>query len=81
MVSGRPNDSFGAGYFRYNFSNDLKSAVAPLARFDDEQGVEMFYNLAITPWFRVTADLQWIDPVTGASDHAWIGELRANIKF
>jgi len=81
LVPGRPHDSFGIGYFYYNFSDDLKSAVSPLVRFDDEQGVEIFYNLAVTPWFRVTADLQWIDPAVGASDDAWIGALRANVRF
>lgn len=41
----------------------------------------MFYNLALTPWFRVTADLQWINPATLGNDNAWIGGLRANIRF
>lgn len=81
IVPGRPLDSFGVGYFYYNFSDDLKSAVAPLVNFDNEQGAEIFYNLAVTPWFRVTADLQWIDSAIGANDHAWIGALRANVRF
>jgi porin len=49
--------------------------------FDNEQGVEMFYNFAVTPWFRVTADLQWIDPALSANDNAWVGGLRANLTF
>ena len=80
-MPGRPNDVFGIGYYYYDFSEDLGSAVQPLLDFDYEQGMEIFYNFALTPWFRVTADLQWIDPATGGNDHAWIGGLRANIKF
>ncbi|MCP4260029.1 MAG: carbohydrate porin [Planctomycetes bacterium] len=81
IVPGRPHDVFGIGYFFYDFSEDLKNAISPLLNFDNEQGVEIFYNLAVTPWFRVTADLQWIDPALDANDHAWIGALRTNVKF
>ncbi|UCD91132.1 MAG: carbohydrate porin [Desulfobacterales bacterium] len=81
LVPGRPNDVFGIGYFFYNFSKDLKSAISPLFNFDDEQGVEIFYNLSVTPWFRVTADLQWIHPANSDKDDAWLGGLRANVRF
>lgn len=81
LVPGRPDDIFGIGYFYYDFSDDLKSAVQPLLDFDQEQGIELFYTLAITPWFRVTADLQWIEPANGNNDDAWIGGLRTNIRF
>lgn len=81
LVPARPQDSFGLGYFYYNFSDDLRSAVAPLVKFNDEQGLEAFYNVAITPWFHVTADLQVINPANGSSDTAVVGGLRANIRF
>lgn len=81
LVPGRPDDVFGIGYFYYDFSDDLKSAVQPLLNFDHEQGIEIFYNLAVTPWFRVAADLQWIQPANSDNDNAWIGGLRANIRF
>jgi hypothetical protein len=32
----------------------------------DEQGVQAFYNYFITPWLRLTGDIQWID--TGRDD-------------
>jgi len=81
IVPGRPLDTFGIGYFYYDFSRDLRSAVAPLLNIENEQGFEIFYNLAVTPWFRVTGDLQWIDPANGDNDHAWIGGLRASMIF
>jgi porin len=62
LLPGRPNDKFGVGGFYYGYSNDLKEGLAPLLKLGDEYGAELFYNLAITKWFRVTADLQVIAP-------------------
>ena len=68
-------------YFFYDFSDDLQDAVSPLIEFDDEQGFEAFYNVAVTPWFHIAADLQVINPARGANDTAVVGGLRANIRF
>lgn len=81
IIPGRPLDVFGVGYFYYDFSDDLQDATSPLVSFDDEQGLELFYNLAVTPWFRLSADVQWINPATGANDDAVIGALRTQIAF
>jgi porin len=81
VIPGRPLDSFGIGYFFYNFSDDLQDAVLPLISFDDEQGLEVFYNLAVTPWFRLTTDLQVIAPARSSEETAVYGGLRANITF
>jgi porin len=50
------------GAFYYGYSNDLKDALAPLVTLGNEYGAELFYNFAITKWFRVTVDLQVIAP-------------------
>jgi porin len=46
-------------------ANDLRNTIPALPRervgLDHEQGVELFYNIAITPWLHVTPDLQFID--------------------
>jgi porin len=81
IVHGRPLDSLGVGYFYYRFSRDLQDTVDAVIEFNDEQGVEAFYSLALTPWFRLAADLQVIDPSTRSSVMAVIGALRANIVF
>lgn len=81
IVPSRPNDSFGIGYFYYNFSDALQDAIEPNVQFEDEQGVELFYNLAVAPWLRISADVQWIDPATGANDTLWVGGLRAQVIF
>jgi porin len=81
VIPNRPDDVFGIGYYHYQWSDDLKAGVAPALTVADETGVEFFYNLAVTPWFRVSADLQWIDPANARFADAWIGMLRASVFF
>jgi porin len=64
MVPGRPNDTFGAGFARTQFS----SAFIPFLRdrldlgLDHEDSFEAYYNFAVTGWLSLTADLQVVDP-------------------
>jgi porin len=81
IVPGRPLDSFGVGYFYYNFSNQLQDAVSPIGSFNDEQGLEAYYSFAATPWALLSVDLQWIKPATGANPSAWVGGLRARFQL
>ncbi|MCU0535523.1 MAG: carbohydrate porin [Hydrococcus sp. Prado102] len=81
LISGREQDSFGLGFYYYNFSDDLKNAVNPLVDFGDEYGIEVYYSYAITPWFHLTADLQYIDPANEDSDDALVLGLRSRIRF
>ncbi|NJK47171.1 carbohydrate porin [Candidatus Gracilibacteria bacterium] len=81
LIGGREQDSFGLGFYYYNFSDDLKNAVNPLVDFGDEYGIEMYYSYAITPWFHLTADLQFIDPANQDSDDALVLGLRSRIRF
>jgi porin len=81
LFRGRERDSFGVGYFFYNFSDALQDSLDPLVNFDDEHGIEAFYSVAVTPWFYITGDLQYIDPASGDNQNAFIAALRANIRF
>lgn len=70
------------GYFRYSLSNDLTDGLRPFGfDFGDEYGGELFYNAAITPWLRLTGDLQIIAPGNKNRDTAVLAGLRAQIKF
>jgi porin len=44
------------------------------------QGVELYYNAEITPWFHLTGDMQVVDDAIEANDTAIILGLRGNIK-
>jgi porin len=61
-LPGRPNDKFGVGAFYYGYADELKQHLDPLITLGDEYGAELFYNFAITKWFKITADLQVIAP-------------------
>jgi porin len=47
----------------------------------DEHGLELFYNIGVTPWFHVTTDLQVITPILEDADTALVLGLRAKIDF
>ncbi len=81
IVPGRPEDVFGIGYYYYNLSDDLQSSLARALRLHDEQGVEIYYNLAVTGWLRLTGDLQWINPARGDFSDAWVASLRTSINL
>jgi porin len=64
VVPGRPDDTFGLGLSRTQFS----SAFVPFLRqhldigLQQEDAIEIYYNAAITQWLNLTPDLQIIDP-------------------
>ena len=82
LIGDRDDDTWGLGYFYYGLSENLKAGLDEVGvGLDDEQGIEVFYNLAVTPWLRITADVQWIDPATPTAEDAIIGALRTQIRF
>ena len=82
MIPGRDQDRFGIGYYYLKISSDLRGSFPPLLRnrigLEHEQGVELFYNIAVTPWLHVTPDLQFID--AGRNQAPIIGPNRKSIE-
>src|SRR4030067_1495221 len=63
VIPGRALDEFGVGYYYIDISHS--TVTGPLATrsfLRDEYGVEAYYNLAITPWMKLTPDIQIIRP-------------------
>ena len=60
----RPNDSFGLGIYHNGISQPLKNDIARLteaaATLKNEQGLEVFYDVAITPAIRLIPSYQHI---------------------
>ena len=82
MFRRRELDSFGVGYFYYNLSDELEKAISSGdEQYRDEQGAEVYYSFAVTPWFFVTGDLEYIAPPRNSVENAFIAGLRANIRF
>jgi len=80
LIPGRSRDNWGVGYYYAAPSNDLKDSLTSVLKIRDEQGVEIFYNFAVTPWFILGADLQIIRPSL-ANDQAVFLGLRNVIRF
>jgi porin len=81
LIPGRPADRFGIAYFRLGISNALKNEVAPVFKLKDESGVEVFYNVAVTPWFRITGNLQFLEPASGDFPNSIYAGLGSYIRF
>jgi porin len=95
VVPGRPDDSFGLGFARTQFSADF----VPLLRqrlglgLDHEDAIEAYYNAALTQWLNLTLDLQIVDPglkkmltppppgLLSNVDTAVVGGLRLRVRF
>jgi hypothetical protein len=53
----------------------------PTVDLENVQGVELYYNAEITPWFHLTGDLQIIDNENVGDDTAIILGLRAKMDL
>jgi len=82
FIPGRSLDLWGIGYFNTYLSDVLVDGLSGLGfNFRNEEGIEAYYNIAITPWFRLTADVQVIQPHIGTLPVAVVAALRSQIKF
>jgi porin len=94
VVPGRPHDNFGVGWTRAQFSDDFLPFLRRTLKLglDHEDAFEAFYNAAITPWLRISLDLQVVDQAlnktlnssgTGLEnlDTAVIGGVRMYVRF
>jgi porin len=79
----RLEDQWGIVYFDYRLSKDLRRAARSDLGIDlePERGLEAYYNLAVTPWFRVTGNIEAINPFLGNKDTAVFTGLRSQVRF
>ena len=93
VVPGRPDDTFGVGWSRIQFSNNLVPFLRNALNLglNNEDAVELYYNFAATKWLGLTVDLQIVNPglkkTLGSGgqlkdvDTAVVGGLRAFARF
>ncbi|HEY4260148.1 MAG TPA: carbohydrate porin [Schlesneria sp.] len=75
----RKLDTFGIGYSYLGLSDRLKGgAFVPV---QNEQAIELFYNIGVTRWFHVTPDIQILDPFLQRTSTALLVGMRAKIDF
>lgn len=74
----REHDSWGVGYYHLGISD---VPILSLHGLDAEDGVELFYNVAVTPWFHLTPDLQVLDPAQQNNATATLVGIRGRLSF
>ena len=57
MMSSRPLDSYGIGYYYLGLSDQLKDLTQNVRPLQDEYGVELFYNIAVDAFVPTNAKL------------------------
>lgn len=79
---GREADTFGIGWYYSSTSDEigplLQAVTGPLGAGNT---TELFYNIEVTPWFRLTPDVQIIDSARERVDTAIVVGLRGQVIF
>lgn len=85
LFKGRSRDEFGISYAYTDLSKVLKDNLNLLTlagrRPRIEHQFEAFYNFHITPWLRLTGDLQIIRPTSAIADTAIVPGMRLEMIF
>lgn len=74
----RDDDTWGAGYF-YNDLQDLDDLEIAFA--GSINGLELYYDIALTGWASLTLDAQWTKSALPSIDDATILAARLNVSF
>ena len=80
---GRHDDSWGIGWAGSHISSDFRSDASLLGYDVDsfENGVEAFYNVALTPAVRTSFHVQYIDSANPELDNAVVLATRLQLDF
>lgn len=82
FIPGRRQDTFGAGYYYSGTSSKIEPLLAAvLGGIGDGHGTEVFYNIAVTQWFHLTADAQFITPARETLDSSVLIGMRGVIQL
>ncbi|HKV35911.1 MAG TPA: carbohydrate porin [Pyrinomonadaceae bacterium] len=85
LIKSRRNDEFGVAYAYTDLSSVLKDNIDLLTignrRLRVEHQFEVFYNLHLTPWLRLTGDLQIVRPTRSIAETAVIPGGRLVMLF
>ena len=80
-ICNRKLDTFGIAYYYMALSDSFKNDVRPIVPVRDEHGVELFYNVAVTPWLHIAPDIQVVTPILQQAPTTLVLGVRAKIDF
>jgi porin len=82
LLPGRTDDKWGVGFYHYGLSQPLLTGLAERDIYRrSEGGIEAFYNYAITPWLRMTGDLQVVEPWNALRPRSTFMAVRLQTRF
>jgi porin len=79
VIPSRDHDVLGLGYYYADFETDRFLISDNLD--SSQQGVEVFYNIALTPAARLTLDFQWLDNPFSDLDDSYVVGARLVTSF
>lgn len=78
----RGDDTFGIGWYYASTSPQIGTLItSQFGPIGDGQGIECFYNYAVTPAIRITPDVQYVVPALRSAEPAFIAGVRALVSF
>jgi porin len=81
-LASRPGDTWGVGWYHIGVSDEIGPIIETvLGPISDGDGVELYYNTAVTPWCHITPDMQIIMPGRDVVDESLVVGVRANIDL
>jgi porin len=80
-IRSRKLDTFGVAYYYLGLSDSFKTVAQLITPVRNERGLELFYNIGVTPWCHITMDLQVITPLLERAQTSLVPGLRAKIDF
>ena len=81
LMASRPADRVGVSGWYTSLSDNFKDLVSPVIALQDTWGAELYYNIAINKWLRLTPDLQLVMNERAADDIAVIPGVRLVMDF
>ncbi len=81
VIPTRPLDRHGIGFYALLQSDDFENQPIIGSLVEDEWGMEVFYNMAITPWLQFSPGVQFIDSGQADVDHSVVVTTRLPIYF
>ncbi|MEI7475425.1 MAG: carbohydrate porin [bacterium] len=82
LIPKRDKDLLGVSWYYANLSRDSKNLSSEGGtKMHDEKAIETFYNFAVTPWFSIQPDFQYVVKPGGTGCNATIFGLRTVFTF